>query len=282
MLLPEIVIISNKVRKITLGIKNKNDPMKTHLSYNLAVLLGLCCHLSRAQSHELVFKAGPASYNSSRALLDSRFENSRSVDKGFGLDLGYGYYFANDNYLRLSGSYSATSFERKGSSNLGNVYNEWRNELKVQSFGANLEFGKRLSYKFIDFLAGLGAGYYAYPSYKSHDVTINRPAPGNPNAFSDSESRAESTIPGMQVMALSLNTSLYFRVWKPLYLGVEVGNGFSFSKQKGDRITETTQTLGNGSVYSQQDKQSIDESHFNSRFFNTKLAIRYVFGMQKS
>ena len=265
-----------------MGIKNKNDPMKTHLSYNLAVLLALCYHLSRAQSHELVFKAAPASYNSSNALLNSRFENSKSVDKGFGLDLGYGYYFANDNYLRLSGSYSATSFERKGTSNWGSVYSEWRNEQNIQSFGANLEFGKRLSYKFIDFLAGLGAGYYAYPSYKSHDVTISRPAPGNPNSVSNSETRAESSSPGIQVMSLSLNTSLYFRVWKPLYLGVEVGNGFSFSKQKGDRITETTQVLGNGSVYSQREQQAIDESHFTTRFFNTKLAVRYVFGMQKS
>lgn len=256
--------------------------MKKHLSYSLTVLLGLSYQLSRAQSHELVFKAGPASYNSSRALLNSRFENSKSVDKGFGLDLGYGHYFANDNYLRLSGSYSATSFDRKGSGNWGSVYNEWRNELKVQSFGGNLEFGKRQSYKFIDFLAGLGAGYYAYPSYKSHDVTITRPAPGNPNTFSDSETRAVETSPGIQVMALSLNTSLYFRVWKPLYLGVEVGNGFSFSKQKGDRTTETTQTLGNGSVYTERQQQAIDESHFTTQFFNTKLAIRYVFGMQKS
>ena len=39
--------------------------MKLHLTYSLTVLLGLVYHLSRAQSHELVFKAGPASYNSS-------------------------------------------------------------------------------------------------------------------------------------------------------------------------------------------------------------------------
>lgn len=256
--------------------------MKKHLSYSLTVLLSLSYHLSRAQSHELVFKAGPASYNSSHMLFNSRFENSKSVDKGFGIDLGYGHYFTNDNYLRLSGSYSATSFESKGSSTWGSVYNEWDNKLKVQSIGGNLEFGKRLSYKFIDFLAGLGAGYHISPSYKGDEYSVSRAMAGNPNSFADNETRTVKTNPAIQVAALYLNTSLYFKIWKPLYLGVEVGNGFNFSKQKGDYTMETTRVQANGSTSVDWQQQAVDESHFTTRFFNTKLAIRYVFGAQKT
>lgn len=256
--------------------------MKTQLFYILSILFGFGYQLSRAQSHELVFKAGAASYNSSRALLNSRFENSKSVDKGFGIDLGYGHYFTNDNYLRLSGSYSATSFDTKGSGTWGNVYNEWRTQLNVQSFGGNLEFGKRLSYKFIDFLAGLGAGYNVYPDYKGEERSVTRAMPGNPNTFSDSEIRTVKAYPAIHVAALYLNTSLYFKIWKPLYLGVEVGNGFNFSKQKGGLITETTQVQGNGAVYEDSQRQAIDESRFTTRFFNTKLAVRYVFGAHKT
>lgn len=256
--------------------------MKLHLTYSLTVLLGLVYHLSRAQSHELVFKAGPASYNSSHGPLDSRIENSKSVDKGFSIDLGYGHYFANNNYFRLSGTYSATSFETKGSSNWGSVYNEWDNKLKVQSIGGNLEFGKRLSYKFIDFLAGLGAGYYVSPDYKGDEYSVSRAMPGNPNSIADNETRTVKAYPGIQVAALYLNTSLYFKIWKPLYLGVEVGNGFSFSKQKGDYTIETTRVQSSGSTYVDREQHAVDESHFTTRFFDTKLAVRYVFGAQKT
>ncbi|MCZ8284479.1 MAG: hypothetical protein O9353_03400 [Bacteroidia bacterium] len=90
------------------------------------------------------------------------------------------------------------------------------------------------------------------------------------------------TNPGIQVAALYLNTSLYFKIWKPLYLGVEVGNGFSFSKQKGDYTMETTRVQANGSTYLDWQQQAVDKSHFTTRFFNTKLAVRYVFGAQKT
>lgn len=256
--------------------------MKKHLSYSLTVLLGLGYHLSRAQSHELVFKAGPASYSSRHGLLDPRVGNSKSVDKGFGIDLGYGHYFTNNNYLRLSGSYSATRFESKGTSTWGSGYNEWDNKLKVQSIGGNLEFGKRLSYKFIDFLAGLGAGYYVSPSYKGDEYSVSRAMPGSPNSSADNETRTVRTNPGIQVASLYLNTSLYFKIWKPLYLGVEVGNGFSFSKQKGDYTMETTRVQTNGSTSVDWEQQALDESYFTTRFFNTKLAVRYVFGAQKT
>lgn len=248
---------------------------------HLAVLLGLL-QLSQAQTHELTFKAGQAFHNSSHAPLNSRYTDSKSVDKGFGADLGYGHYFKNDNYVRLSGSYVTTSSVRKGSGGWGNIYNEWNYEEKEQRFGGNIELGRRLSYKFIDFLAGVGVGYSVSPSYQATDHYITRQMPGNSNSLAESYNKTVTTMPGANEVALYLNTSLYFKICKPLYLGIEVGNGFNYRKQKGDQVLETTQSVQSGMAYVDRKQIPLDESRFTMQVFRTRFAVRYVFGLKKA
>lgn len=273
-LLPEIVIM------VTDSLNPLN--MKKQLFYTLSILLGFGYQLSQAQVHELTFKTGQAFRNSSRQPVDSRATSSKSGSKGFGADLGYGHYFKNDNYIRLSGSYSTVSYFSTSTYTSGSLQSEWRYDEKMESFGANAEFGKRLNYKFIDFLAGVGAGFYTSPSHKTNNYTTQRQTPSYPGQLTESTGSMITNVPGATGGLVYLNTSLYFKIYKPLYVGVEVGNGFSFSRQKGSQTSESVETYSNGMNYIVTEQRHIDETRFALQLFRTQLAIRYFFGVRKT
>jgi len=253
--------------------------MKKQFLYTLTVLLGCGYQISQAQTHELVFKTGQAFKSTTREPVDSRQTYSKSGRKGFGFDLGYGYYFKNDNYLRLCGSYSATSYFSKSSNDAGMFGTEMNYNEKSESYGLNLEFGKRLHYKFIDFLAGVGTGFYKTPSHQANEnYYFVQQTPSYPGQLAQGESHIVTTVPGAMGAQLYLNTALYFKIWKPFYIGVEVSNGFSYSKQKGYQIAESAGTYPNGLPYTVTSKKYVEETQFGLQLFRTQLALRYFFG----
>jgi hypothetical protein len=257
--------------------------MKKQLVQPLAILFAFVYQLSQAQTHEILFKTGQAFKSTSKEPVDPRQTNSKTGRQGFGFDFGYGYYFKNDHYLRLCGSYSSTAYFSKSSNDAGIYNREMSYKEKSESYGAHLEFGKRLHYKFIDFLAGVGAGFYNAPSHKADEYYyFTQETPIYPGQLMQSESRTVTTVPGAMGANLYLNTALYFKIWKPLYIGVEVSNGIAYSKQKGNQLDETLNTYSNGPSYSATSRKYVEETQVGLQLFRTQLALRYFFGAKKT
>jgi hypothetical protein len=257
--------------------------MKKHFFQFLPILFVFVYHLSSAQTHEILFKTGQAFKTTNREPLDSRLSNSKSGRSGFGFEPGYGYYFQSDYYVRLGGSYSVTSYYNRSSNDGGIFHREIRYNGKSESYGAYAEFGKRLHYKFIDFLAGIDAGFYKSPSHREEEhMYYAQQNPDYPGQVLNTESHSTTTFPGTTGLNLCLNTALYVKLYKPLYLGVEVSNGLTYSKQKGDRVTETSQMYSNGASYGGAILTYVEETQVGLQFFRTQLGIRYFFGTKNT
>ena len=233
-----------------------------------------------SQSNDITFKIGQVFNNSNKTDTPGSISTtSVTVNRGISMELGYRFYFKNDNFIKLFCGYGISNNTGKTTTIRGFTEMDDNSNEKIKNYNVNFEFGKRLNYKFIDFLAGVGTGFYNTPSHKAYDNLKSTQTPTVPNQLD--EGHSVTSVPGNIGVNLYLNISLYFKMYKPLYIGIEVTNGFNYNKQKGTQTDEQSETHIGGAVYTSSTQKDINSSQFSMQLLRTQLGIRYFFSIAK-
>lgn len=249
--------------------------MKKNLLLILFCSLNLLCF---AQLNDIRVNFSPLIlYNKTTQLdyKDSLDTHNTRKTTIYGLDISYCRIFKNDYYAKIRyGIEYYNDIDPSKIASASSLY-EYNNTYKYLNHKIEIEGGRKLTFKFIDFLIGGGLYYKICPPTTQ---TFNR----DEYSLTDNSYMGTQTYifenPYSHYIGIYLNTSLYLKLYKVLYFGIEINNGLTYGMMKGE--SKTTWNLYDSNHL--LEKQEIHEDNENIKqfaheLFNLNFGLRVVF-----
>lgn len=239
--------------------------------------------LLSAQKNELMINYANGSFFKGKVNLNSLDTINDFITQADNSNLffiSYTRYIKPTYFLRVSLGYEIfhikVNHTTKGNNQLTNYNYKFGGVNQFYVFS----FGKQLTYKFIDFQVGADwshtyvrkQDYSVYTNYTTLDYTLKYSI----------ITRIQK--PSYYFTGLYLNTAIWFRIYKPLYFGLTMQNGFEILvKNKGEIITDNIKYDKYGIQYDQfLQTDYINQHHFKTDFLKISLGLRVKFNDIKS
>lgn len=186
----------------------------------------------------------------------------------------FGYVLDNDLELRLGYKFGINSSHTDYTIVNSSAVENYTERIMLHAIDASVL--KIIKYKFINFMAG-GTFYYGYqPAYINSEYYNGQ--------LNGGHAIVNYIGPRFQSWGFYINTSLYFRIYKFLYAGMDITNGFLVYKWIGNATTTTSTYSSNGVLQSPPDRalDRWNELGVEKSLLNMDIGLRFFFDTKKS
>jgi hypothetical protein len=241
---------------------------------HLLIISLLVCVMAFSQRYDIMVGVNPLTgYSSNDTIRPYNYKLKGSLIQ---YCAKFGYVLDNDLELRLGYKFGINLENNHYYLKNSNLVETYKQVIMLHAVDASVL--KIIKYKFINFLAG-GSFYYGYqPPYTWHEYYNGTGQPGG--AYS------QTNFTGYHLNSLGfyINTSVYFRIYKLLYAGMDMTNGFLVTEWAGHETSTVSFYSGNGTLQSTS-VANVNQYHdveIVKSLLNVDFGLRFFFDTKKS
>ncbi|KKN10309.1 hypothetical protein LCGC14_1037920 [marine sediment metagenome] len=220
------------------------------------------------QSINSISKRNTPDINSSNPdIISNRFTNYFSVDV-LGEKIS-----ANNTIYRLTLGMNRQSDKTYYSNNTYNGETQTQSrEFNFNAYSIGIGAGKLYSHEKIQLR--IGVEFITLIRMPKNESYFNQSIDANGNVYGTSEIAVES--PAEYFYRLNTFFSIYYNCWKPLYIGIEIGNGFYYNVQNGTKTSNANYyDVNNNLINTVAQTEKIKYSNISSSFLNPSIGLIY-------